>query len=98
MSSYGSIPLKGLRDYLKETKSVGDDFKMRFVLYMLGVFLCPTTRPALKKSFLHAVKNAEAMNELNWAKLTLDFLIGSVRKCKEKGHLRANSCVLLLVV
>ncbi|KAF7131520.1 hypothetical protein RHSIM_Rhsim09G0109800 [Rhododendron simsii] len=94
----GSIPLKGLKDYLKETKSVGDDFKMKFVLYVLGAFLCPTTKPALKKSYLHAVKNVEAMKECNWAKLTLDYLIGSVRKCKQKGHLRANGCLLLLVV
>ncbi|KAF7144603.1 hypothetical protein RHSIM_Rhsim04G0115000 [Rhododendron simsii] len=94
----GSIPLKGLKDYLKETKSVGDDFKMKFVLYVLGVFLCPTTKPALKKSYVHAVKNVEAMKECNWAKLTVDFLIGSVRKCKQKGHLRANGCLLLLVL
>ncbi|KAI8571555.1 hypothetical protein RHMOL_Rhmol01G0129000 [Rhododendron molle] len=94
----GSIHLKGLKDYLKETKSVGDDFKMKFVLYVLGAFLCPTTKPVLKKSYLHAVKNVEAMKECNWAKLTLDFLISSVRKCKQKGHLRANGCLLLLVV
>ncbi|KAI8542608.1 hypothetical protein RHMOL_Rhmol08G0150700 [Rhododendron molle] len=94
----GSIHLKGLKDYLKETKSVGDDFKMKFVLYVLGAFLYPTTKPVLKKSYLHAVKNVEAMKECNWAKLTLDFLTSSIRKCKQKGHLRANGCLLLLVV
>ncbi|KAI8551126.1 hypothetical protein RHMOL_Rhmol06G0161100 [Rhododendron molle] len=94
----GFIMYWGLKDYLKETKSVGDDFKIKFVLYVLGAFLCPTTKPALKKSYLHAVKNVEAMKECNWAKLTLEFLIGSIRKCKQKGHLRANGCLLLLVV
>ncbi|KAF7143248.1 hypothetical protein RHSIM_Rhsim05G0139900 [Rhododendron simsii] len=58
----------------------------------------PTTKPALRKSYLHAVKNVEAVKECNWAKLTLDFLIGSIRKCKQKGHLRANGCLLLLVL
>ncbi|KAH7846353.1 hypothetical protein Vadar_012840 [Vaccinium darrowii] len=94
----GSICLKGLKVSLMKTESAGDDFKMKFALYMLGAFLCPTTKPALKKSFLHAVWNVETMKYSNWAKLTLDFLISGVRKCKRKGNPKANGCLLLLVV
>ncbi|KAH7851793.1 hypothetical protein Vadar_016547 [Vaccinium darrowii] len=94
----GSICLKGLKESLMKIESVGDDFKMKFALYMLGAFLCSTTKPALKKSFLHAVKNVETMKYSNWAKLTLDFLISGVRKSKRKGNPKANGCLLLLVV
>ncbi|KAH7865271.1 hypothetical protein Vadar_004466 [Vaccinium darrowii] len=94
----GSICLKGLKESLMKTESAGDDFKMKFALYMLGAFLSPTTKPALKKSFLHVVRNVETMKYSNWAKLTLDFLICGVRKCKRKGNPKANGCLLLLVV
>ncbi|KAH7851181.1 hypothetical protein Vadar_008304 [Vaccinium darrowii] len=60
----GSICLKGLKQSLMKIESAGDDFKMKFALYM----------------------NVETMKYSNWAKLTLDFLISGIRKCKRMEH------------
>ena len=61
----GAIPLKGLREYLHETRDVGDEFKRKFALYILGALLCPTTKPSLKLEFVYAVKNVHIMGNCN---------------------------------
>ena len=37
------IPLNNLRLYLTETDGAKDEFQRKFVLYVLGAMLCPTT-------------------------------------------------------
>ncbi|KAH7849311.1 hypothetical protein Vadar_016072 [Vaccinium darrowii] len=55
---------------MKEADQV---FKITFALYILGAFLCPTTRDDINQSFVHVVIDVETMEKMNWAKLTLDF-------------------------
>lgn len=94
----GSIKLSFLRDYLQETDDDGDEFKRKFVLFILGSFLCPTTMPAIGQSWVHVVKDVDGMKDYNWAKLTLDCLVEGIRTCKTRGHLKANGCLFLLAV
>ncbi|KAH7835402.1 hypothetical protein Vadar_025855 [Vaccinium darrowii] len=67
----GAVQLKGLSDYLHSEKNrvVDVDFKRKFVVYSLGSFLCPTTKPAINQIFIHLV-----IDNVNWAKITLEFL------------------------
>lgn len=87
-----------MRLYLTKTDDTGDEFKRKFVLYVLGAFLCPTTMPALSLSFIHAVKDVKGMGFCNWAKLTLEFLVHGVRKYRNKGHREATGCIFRLVL
>ncbi|KAH7847827.1 hypothetical protein Vadar_030618 [Vaccinium darrowii] len=94
----GVIKLSFLRDYLQDTDDDGDELKRKFVLFILGSFLCPTTMPAIGPSWVHVVRDVEGMKDYNWAKLTLDCLVEGIHNCKTKGHLKANGCLFLLAL
>ncbi|XP_028111023.1 uncharacterized protein LOC114309486 [Camellia sinensis] len=82
----GYISLSSLRNELSNMKVDGDDFKRRFVLYILGSLLCPTSELSINRCFLHSLKDMSALHKLNWSKLVLDFLVDGVRKYKDKGE------------
>ena len=92
------VLLRDLKTYLIETNEAGIEFKRKFALYILGALLCPTTKSAIHERFINLVKNVEAMNELNWAKFTLDFLVDGIIKFKGKKQIDAPGCLFLLMV
>lgn len=72
------LTLKGLRK-----KMMGDEsprFVKPFVLYTIGKLVCPTTQPYVDPKFLGIVVNFHTINSINYAKLSLDHLMSSVRK------------------
>ena len=92
------VSLKVLKTYLSETNDAGIEFKRKFALYILGAFLCPTTKAAIHERFINLVKNVEVLNQLNWAKFTLDFLVDGIYKWKGKKQKDAPGCLFLLMV
>ena len=48
----GRFSLVMLENQIREDKEGGNDFKVRFVLFMLGALLCPTMKFFVKRSFL----------------------------------------------
>ena len=42
-----------LENQIREDKECGNDFKVHFVLFVLGALLCPTMKLFVKRSFLH---------------------------------------------
>ncbi|KAH7862978.1 hypothetical protein Vadar_011764 [Vaccinium darrowii] len=94
----GAIKLSRLREDLKSMKEANQVFKISFALYILGAFLCPTTRDAINQSFVHAVIDVETMEKMNWAKLTLDFLCKGIREKRRDGRVQGNGCLFLLMV
>ncbi|KAF7127164.1 hypothetical protein RHSIM_Rhsim11G0015600 [Rhododendron simsii] len=94
----GVVQLKELREYLEETEEVGDVFKRKFVLYILGCFLCPATKSGVSRSFINGVSDVVAMGNQNWANLTLEFLCKGIQEQRDKHLVQPNGCLFLLVV
>ena len=67
----GRLSLLMLENQIKEDKKGGNDFKVRFVLFVLGALLCPTMKLFVKHSFLHLVEDVNSIKKMNWAKFVL---------------------------
>ncbi|KAH7836715.1 hypothetical protein Vadar_004681 [Vaccinium darrowii] len=96
--SKGGVHFQQLTGYLGSVKEVDDEFKMKFALYILGSFLCPTTKPTVNQSYIHLVSDVRGMENVNWAKITLDFLCQGIRVQRSNGLVQANGCLFLLLV
>ncbi|KAI8573624.1 hypothetical protein RHMOL_Rhmol01G0291400 [Rhododendron molle] len=94
----GVVQLKELREYLEKTEEVDDVFKRKFALYILGCFLCPTTKSGVTRSLINVVSDVAAMANQNWANLTLDFLCKGILDQRDKDHVQPSGCLFLLVV
>ncbi|KAF7143268.1 hypothetical protein RHSIM_Rhsim05G0160000 [Rhododendron simsii] len=94
----GVVQLKELREYLEKTEEVDDGFKRKFALYILGCFLCPTTKSGVSRSLINVVSDVAAMANQNWANLTLDFLCKGILDQRNKDHVQPSGCLFLLVV
>ncbi|CAL5393257.1 unnamed protein product [Camellia sinensis] len=91
------VPFTSLKSYLLETKDAGTEFKRKFVLYIIGALLCPTTKAGIHQSFIQMVKNVESISQFNWAKHTLDFLVDRIAIAKVKERSAMCGCLLLLI-
>lgn len=95
-SKKGVVQFQQLIGYLGSVKEVDDDFKMKFALYILGSFLCPTTKPTVNQSYIHLLSDVRGIENLNWAKITLHFLCQGIRVQRSNGPLAGilfGSCV-----
>ena len=55
----GRLPLVMLENQIMEDKEGGNDFKVRFVLFVLGALLCPIMKLFVKRSFLHLMEDID---------------------------------------
>ncbi|KAL7219661.1 hypothetical protein ACSBR2_012678 [Camellia fascicularis] len=94
----GAIKLNPLREYLTKIEGDGEEFRRIFALYILGAFLCPTTKDFVKQSFIHLVRNVDGMKHNNWAKFTLQFFVRGLYKYNSKSHSQPNGCLFLIMV
>ncbi|XP_028121741.1 uncharacterized protein LOC114318954 [Camellia sinensis] len=69
-----------------------------FALYMLGAFLCPTTKDVVKQSFIHLIQNVDGMKDYNWSKFTLQFFVRGLCKYNSKSHSQPNGCLFLIML
>ncbi|KAH7866755.1 hypothetical protein Vadar_024466 [Vaccinium darrowii] len=75
-----------------------DDFKVVFVLYMMGTILCPTSKFGVNKRFLHALKDTSTISTLDWSQFVLEFLADGIKRYKEKGRNAICGCLLFLML
>ena len=47
----GRLPLCMLEDQIREDREGGDEFKIHFVLFVLGALLCPTMKLFVRRFF-----------------------------------------------
>uniref|UniRef100_A0A0E0QM90 Ubiquitin-like protease family profile domain-containing protein n=1 Tax=Oryza rufipogon TaxID=4529 RepID=A0A0E0QM90_ORYRU len=77
-----NISLAILQEELLKAKVADEHFLRRFVLFAIGYILCPTTKPFVSSNYLALVKDINQIKHINWAALTRDFLIRSLKKLK----------------
>lgn len=93
----GSTSFDHLHNYLMNNKKDDDDFKVSFVLYIMGTILCPTSEFGVNKRFLHALKDLSSVRELDWSQFVLKFLAEGIQKY-QKGRKVIRGCLLFLMV
>lgn len=85
------------------TKIVGKEpslktFQMHFLLYCLGILLCPTQKCGwISPSHVYMLDKANNAAEYNWARYVLDWLVkyGKKFSTSREGY---GGCTLLLVI
>uniref|UniRef100_A0A0E0IFN4 Ubiquitin-like protease family profile domain-containing protein n=1 Tax=Oryza nivara TaxID=4536 RepID=A0A0E0IFN4_ORYNI len=76
---------------LLKAKVADEHFLRRFVLFAIGYILCPTTKPFVSSNYLALVKDINQIKHINWAALTRDFLIRSLKELKgRRTNLEGN--------
>ena len=90
--------MNALREYLTKTDGAGEEFKRIFSLYILGAFLCPTTKDVVKQSFIHLIQNVDGMKDYNRSKFPLQFIVRDLCKYSSKSQSQPNGCLFLIMV
>ena len=54
-----------LEDQIREDREGGDEFKICFVLFVLGALLCPTMKLFVRRYFLHILEDTVAIKKMN---------------------------------
>lgn len=86
-----NISLAILQEELLKAKVADEHFLRRFVLFAIGYILCPTTKPFVSSNYLALVKDINQIKHINWAALTRDFLIRSLKELKgRRTNLEGN--------
>ena len=94
----GRLPLVMLENQIREDKERGTDFKVHFVLFVLGALLCPTMKLFVKRSFLHLVEDIDSIKKMNWAEFVLSYLVHGIEEFKMKQQSGVCGCLLFLMV
>ena len=90
------VTLKGLLAMMKGDST--PNFVRPFVLYTIGKYVCPTTQQYVDNRYLGIVRNVETIKSTNFAQLTLDHLMASVRKFVNGGANLEGNLPLLQVI
>ena len=94
----GRLPLVMLENQIMEDKEGGNNFKVRFVLFVLGALLCPTMKLFVNRSFLHLVEDIDTIKKMNWAEFVLSYLVHGIEEFKKKQQSGVCSCLLFLMI
>lgn len=79
-------------------KGVDDGFIVRFVMFVLGTFLCPTTSITPLRELIGCFKDVNNIHSLNWAKFVFYYLVDSMRKQTQQNQYGIGGCLLFLQV
>lgn len=95
----GKLSLLMLENQIRQEKECGDEFKIRFVLFVLGALLCPTMKVSVKPSFLHLLEDTASIKKINWAQIVFFFLVRGINEFKSKKRSSGISgCLFFLMV
>ena len=94
----GRLPLVMLENQIRENIDGGNDFKVRFVLFVLGVLLCLTMKLFVKRLFLHFLEDTNSINKLNWAELVLSHLTHEIQEFKSNKQSGVFGCLFFFMV
>ncbi|KAI9126600.1 hypothetical protein K1719_002196 [Acacia pycnantha] len=82
--SYGSVPYKMIGNWIIESK-VEEQFEILFVIYALGILLCPTASIKVSDALLKViVATKEDFREYDWCTFVLNELCTSIGEYKKK--------------
>ena len=87
-----------LKNQIKEDREGGNDFKVHFVLFVLGALLCLTMQLFIKRSFLYLMEDIDSIKKMNWAKFMLFYLVHWIEEFKKKQQSGVCSCLLFFMV
>ena len=87
-----------LEDQIREDRESGDEFKIRFVSFVLGMLLCPTMKLFVRRSFLHILKDTAMIKKMNWAELVWSHLVHNIEEFKSNKQSGLSGCILFLMV
>ncbi|CAN1824195.1 hypothetical protein LINPERHAP1_LOCUS30682 [Linum perenne] len=83
--------------------SVGEEFKGKFLLYVICRLLRPSTALIVPNSYLNLLTNIERVRNLNWAKFVYEGLLEGVRDYQTKDGVshreqHVTGCILVLEI
>ncbi len=90
------IDLRGIVEKLAD--SHGEEFKRCYVLFALATVICPSTRQYLHHQWVSAVENVDMLSDCQWATVTLDHLVSSIKNVFEERVQKLGGCALFLQV
>lgn len=93
-----SLTVSQLHSELTSCKEVNEGFIVKFVMFVLGTFLCPTTSVKPKRELIGCFKDVKNIGSLNWAKFVLGYLVASIRKYNRNKQVGIGGCLLFLQV
>ena len=82
-----------LENQIKEDRECENDFKFRFVLFVLGALLCPIMKLFLKRSFSHLVEDIDSIKKMNWVEFVLAYLVHGIKEFKRKKQSGVCCCL-----
>ncbi|XP_056684064.1 uncharacterized protein [Spinacia oleracea] len=86
-------------EFFLTTNECGDEFKRAFVVYVLGVFLAPTSNRLLDIKVLKAVEDVSQIVKQCWCKYVLHHLGSAVERWKESAkNDKVGGCLLFLEI
>ena len=94
----GRLPLVMLENQIRENINVDNDFKVFFVLFVLGALLCFTMKLFAKRSFLHLLEDTYSINKLNWVELVLSHLTHRIQEFKSNKQSGVVDCLLFFMI
>ena len=91
----GEIVVEELRHSICSLHNEGLEFKVKFVLFVVGRLLAPSLDDKVSRALVAVVATEENMENLNWSKFILDNLVKSIRDRDGNG---IAGCALFLMV
>ncbi|KAF8650284.1 hypothetical protein HU200_063982 [Digitaria exilis] len=89
-------PKSTLKEYFSNNKTSGEDFISHFVLYAIGLYMCPTLQTYVNSEYLALIEDVANIKNLNWTSLVHNFLIASIREYRRvpSTNLKGNLALL----
>ncbi|KAK1571204.1 hypothetical protein Q3G72_013330 [Acer saccharum] len=92
------IKVNVLIEKMKILRSADDEFKITFMLFVIGTILCPQGGIYVSSSYLHVLKDVTVIHTMNWASWCFKLLIDEIKQFKSLGHRGVTGCVLFLQI
>ncbi|XP_020967736.1 uncharacterized protein LOC110266975 [Arachis ipaensis] len=75
-----------------------DYFRRAFTMFIISLFLAPTSSAVTSPKHLRAIVDVENITRYNWARFVHDELMKGVQKFKEKNTLSIDGCLYVLMI
>ncbi|KAE8668429.1 hypothetical protein F3Y22_tig00112339pilonHSYRG00113 [Hibiscus syriacus] len=100
-SKYGlkhKVTYAEIEEEIKSGSYVGDELKARVLLYLVGIFLCPTDNTSMNKEHMKLICDEGLKGEFNWAEYIHSRLIESIINFKKGSQRYLKGCIAILEV
>ena len=87
-----------LENQIRKHKQGGNNFKVCFVLFVLGALLCPAMKLFVKRFFLYLVEDIDSIKKMNLVEFVLSYLVHEIEEFKRKQQSGVSGCLLFFMV